>query len=939
MLVVSLQVRGQIAGQLANNPSNLKWYRIKTDNFSVVFPKGFYFQANRVANNLEAIYLPVSSSLEVDPHHLTVILQNQGSISNGFVTMSPRRSEFFTTSPQNYNFLGTNDWLNLLSIHEFRHVVQYERAFQGPTKWFYWLFGEQSAGFLANISLPNWFWEGDAVVTETALTKSGRGRIPQFSALLRANVVEKGVFNYEKQTLRSFKDYIPNHYVTGYYLASSLRRSHGKDAWAEVLDISYRKPIRPWPWSRSVHDVSGQYVADFYDSTFVDLKEKWEHEIDELSLTEFRCLNQVNPKVYTDYMYPKVGDGGEVYCLRSGIGDILQLVKLDVENGDEKVLYTMGPFIDPGKISFGKETLVWSEYRYDPRWLRRSYADVFAYNVKTGKKRRLTKKERYFAPAISKDESKIVAVEESDNYTFNIVVLDASTGELVISFENEANNFYSMPSWSEDGTKIYVIKHFENGNALVELDVETEEERVLTDLVEYNIGYPEQFGEYVYINSAQSGIDNIYAVNLKTKELKQVTTSKFGAYNPSLNSRTGQLMYNDFRSTGMNVVSVDLDSLDWRDAGKVKYSGIDYYQPIVDQEEDVLPLLDSMNPTQYKEERYRTWKHLLEPYSWGLAVSSSDFQNYFGLVSQDNMSTMALGAGYQIDYNEWTGKWKADISYQGIYPIIDFGVSSGYRRATVTLEDGDEKTSWNEQSLYAGLRLPLLLTNSRFSQRLSIGANYELLRVENYSVPRTKYEQIGNGNLQTVKMNLNYSRLLRMAYRDIYPKWGQRFYASYRDTPFEGKYKGKQFISDLRLYFPGLFPQHSFQLRGGVTYNDEENYAFQTNVLFPRGYSYQIFKNLYTASVYYGLPLAYPDWALGSFMNVQRLRALAFYDYGKGYDNLAGINREYNSFGADFYVDANFLRYPYLVSVGTRFVYVPEKNSGGFYFLLNISGF
>jgi hypothetical protein len=149
------------------------------------------------------------------PRKISIILQNQSSVSNGFVTLTPRRSEFYTMPPQDYNFLGTNDWLDQLAAHEYRHVVQYQQANSGFNRALYYAFGPATLAAMASTSVPKWLWEGDAVATETAFTHSGRGRIPNFGLLLRTNLQEGRVFNYNKQYLRSYKHNISDSLCSG----------------------------------------------------------------------------------------------------------------------------------------------------------------------------------------------------------------------------------------------------------------------------------------------------------------------------------------------------------------------------------------------------------------------------------------------------------------------------------------------------------------------------------------------------------------------------------------------------------------------------------------------------------------------------------------------------------------------------------------------------
>ncbi|WP_240731595.1 hypothetical protein [Hymenobacter radiodurans] len=189
--------RAQILPLLDQNPPSLRWYQVRTPHFQVLYPAGFSAQAQLTARRLEQVYAPVSASLEREPRPLTVILQTQTTIGNGFATVLPRRSEFYTTPPQDPFLTGTLDWLDQLAIHEFRHIVQYDKGLQGITKLAYSLFGNGALSTAA-IGMPDWFFEGDAVGTETLLTRSGRGRIPNFDISLRANLLAGRRFNYSK---------------------------------------------------------------------------------------------------------------------------------------------------------------------------------------------------------------------------------------------------------------------------------------------------------------------------------------------------------------------------------------------------------------------------------------------------------------------------------------------------------------------------------------------------------------------------------------------------------------------------------------------------------------------------------------------------------------------------------------------------------------------
>jgi hypothetical protein len=273
---------------LEQNPPSVKWRQIDTRSFKIIFPRDFEDEAQRMANTMEHLYYPVSKTMGVQPRKLPIILQNQNAISNGFVTVAPRRSEFYSMPPQDYNFLGSNDWLNLLAVHEYRHVVQYQRS---ETGWFIkatkTIFGGDVWSFFTHVGSPSWFWEGDAVATETALTPSGRGRIPNFDLAFRTNLLERGGYNYHKQYLGSFKDYVPNYYVLGYHMVTHVRRKHGEEVWPKIFTRTFNNPYIPFNFSRSMKVETGNKLMKTYKNMLQEVDSLWKWQIDNLTQKKY----------------------------------------------------------------------------------------------------------------------------------------------------------------------------------------------------------------------------------------------------------------------------------------------------------------------------------------------------------------------------------------------------------------------------------------------------------------------------------------------------------------------------------------------------------------------------------------------------------------------------------------------------------------------------
>ena len=725
-LAILFPVAAQESFTLQTNPTSLRWRQVNTPNFRILFPKGFDVQAQRMANTLEHIREPEAATMGGVPKKISIVLQNQSSISNGFVTLAPRRSEFFTMPTQNYNLTGNNDWLDLLATHEYRHIVQFQRSTTGFNKFISTVFGQQALAALAFAAAPQWFWEGDAVATETAFTHSGRGRIPNFDLVFRTNLLEGRTFNYHKQYLRSYKNNIPSHYVLGFHMVSYLRkRTDRSEVWNDISKRAWSVPFIPFTFSNAIKKETGLYVKDLYKEMAADLQKKWRQELEGLSLTTVERVNQRKNTTYTDYLYPQVLGDGRVIAIKSGIGNIEQLV---IFSGSlEKKSFVQGPVNQSGIFSAAGTRVVWNEYRYDPRWRVKTYSMIVGYDINTKEKRIISSHTRYASAALSPDGNKVATIESGTDYQSKLVILDYNSGQILKSFPIATPDFFSGPRWNEDGKTISLVRTNKSNKTITLVDSST---GIFTDFdsfEEENIGNPVLFGKYIFYNSPISGLDNIYAVDMESKERFQVTSSKYGAYNPAISKDGKTIYFNNQSKDGMDVVKIPFEISSWKPIEKVGNVRSGSFQHLVEQEGRPT-LLDSVPSKSYPVSKYSRLKGIINPHSWGLYTNSVPNLTYLdiGIASQDILSTTSIDLGYRYDATEKSGYWRANVSYQGLYPILDVEFTNGSRSVdegnlTYRVVNGVDTTKvtnnltfkWEEQSVEAGLRIPFLLTKSK----------------------------------------------------------------------------------------------------------------------------------------------------------------------------------------------------------------------------------
>ncbi len=972
LLTISFSVRAQETVVSETNAPSVKWYQLNSPNFRLLYPQGFETQAQRMANTLERIREPEAKTIGTLPRKISIILQSQSALSNAFVTITPRRAEFYAMPSQNYNFTGNNDWLNLLATHEYRHMAQFQHATRGLNKVVQYVFGYNVLAGLAYVGAPQWFWEGDAVATETAFTQSGRGRIPNFDLVLRTNLQEGRVFNYHKQYLRSYKNNINDHYVLGYNMVSYLRKKTGDPLiWDKVTARSWNAAFIPFRFSSALKKETGFYVKDLYKAMAADLQKQYKAEQDSLKLTPFEKINPRTTNAYTDYLYPQEMVDGSIVARKVGIGDIEKLVL--IKNGEERKIYTQGILNESGMQTASNGRIVWNEYRFDPRWLVRNYSVVVGYDLGSGKKTVLGSKSRYASAAISPDGYKVATVETNTDYQTKLLVLDYFRGRVVKTFDNPDNDFISMPRWTPDGKNIVALLTNKNGKAMVEFNDETGAFTKLTDFSNENIGHPVPFGDFILYNSPISGIDNIYALDVKSGNRFQITCSKYGAYNPTV-SRDGKwIYYNEQGRNGMDVVKISYSPSSWK-PWKMFTQPDNSFKHLVEQE-GTPTVLSNLPQIQYATKRYHRSRGLINPYSWGATVSTTLTNAFVGIVSQDILSTTTLSAGFVFDKTENAWSRQAAVSYQGWFPIIDFSVRQSDRKVdegnvqtitqtgvkpnyTTTVQNRDLTFRWTEKNIEGGIRIPLVTTTSKYVGNLTFGNAIGVTQVSNFRntianeriIPAKVVNDtiqnfyfypsyVGNGNVVYNHFAISGYRLLKQSRRDINSKWGQEFFLDAFSTPYGGTYSGSQFSFYGVAFFPGLFKQHSFwgywgyqnsQIdnqfyyanKAGTTILDNYNYQFQNKIPLPRGsLGVSRAKNFYSMSANYTLPIWYPDIAIGPLLNIQRVRVNGFMDYGFGSTPITGgvISQSYNSTGVEVKFDVNVMRLLPQLDIGFRY--------------------
>ena len=922
------------------DPAGLKWNQIKTGHFKVIFPEDFSDEAQRFTHILEKQYDSSSDQLGHRPRPIPVIIHNHSVLSNGFVSWAPRRMEVVPI-PSAYGF--SQDALEQLALHEFRHVVQVDKLNQGFTKFLRIPLGQGGTGAVAGL-LPLWFLEGNAVDAETRLSLSGRGRLPSWEMELKAILAEnKTHFSYEKAFRGSFRDYVPNHYKYGYQMVAHGRVRYGNGIWDSLVDYTARKPYTLYPFSFGLRKYAGSSKTGLYNETLSSLSEHWEEQASMRKLTQSLPRNITAKKYYTNYRYAGYLPDGSIFAEKSGIDQINEFVSID-DQGTERRIHRPG-FYDPANISVSGGVIAWTEIAQDVRWERRDYSVIKLYYLEREQERVLTWKTRYFAPDLNEDASKLTAIEADEKSRYYLLVMDIPNAEVERRIPSPGNRFLQYPVWSHDQKGIYMTALGGEGKKIVYYDLESGSWTDVFDAGFENIAELDAGRDFLVFRGTFSGIDNIYAIILKTSECQQVTSSRFGAFMPEISANGDKLLFSDYTSRGFDIHEMNLDPGLFIPLELVRDHREQKNLPSQEDETLARSLLEG--PVQsYNIEPFRKYLDIVNFHTWlpfYTDIENPDFRNPeispgFMLFSQNKLSTATTMLGYE--YRNQDHFMHASFTWSGWLPVIRASYDFGGTPLVASPPEGVTPLTRvkTDMNLNLEISLPLNLTMNRYVTGLIPSIESSVSRAYFYYTDPRGYRDA----LTFMDYRLYIYHHLKTSARDLKPRFGQTLDIRFVSTPFESEQVGTQVYAAGSLYLPGILRHQSLKVTGSVQKQNVERYLMGNLVSMPRGFEQETAVMLRKISADYVFPIWYPDLNIWHAAYFKRLRGKLFLDHAFGQqvyqrDHSEGpVNKHFTSMGGELTTDAHFVQLIFPMNMGARVIYMPGEKSMKTEFVLSV---
>lgn len=920
-----------LAQRFGGTPPTVQWSQINTDSARIIFPQGLDSQAQRIASIVHYQAAQSPAALGDKLRKINIVLQDQTIIPNGYAGLGPYRSEFYMTPAMNNFQQGSLPWADQLALHEYRHVQQFNNFHHGISDIMYYLFGEEGYALAINASIPDWFYEGDAVYNETLLSKQGRGRLPLFMNAY-PSLWQSGK-NYSWMKLRngSLKDYVPNHYNLGYLLVNYGREKYGIDFWSKVTkDAAAFKGIF-YPFQTAIKKHAGVSYETFRNDAFDYYESKTAAKADPAKPGPFPVF-PLNRKVVTNYLFPYSIAADSLLYLRTKynkrpaffIKDDLRTYRIRIKDIS----------IDD-QFSYRNGKIVYAAFENDHRWGWRDYSVIRLLDIYTGRQEKITSKTRYFTPDISASGEKIVAVQVARDGKSELHILETSTGILKTRISAADISVFTDPKFISEDSLVCGVRLHDGKMALAIANLKSGSLVRLTP-PSFNVtGFPCVDKGTIYFTASYGGNDDVFAIAPANPVVYRVTNGPLGNY--FVNVANGKITWSSFTADGYQLQQRDEKDIVLTEVPLTAIDSTIIAYP-VSFAVTVQPVLPGNLPLRnFPVKKYSKGTRLLNFHSWRPYYEDPEFS--FSLYGENILNTLQTDIYYLYNENEKTHAAGFNAVYGQLFPYLSIG--SRYTFGRRALAANNRVKQWDQTDTRLGINIPLSWNSGQTFNQFNAGTNYFYRKDFNKGFYKDSFTTLSFSYLHYY---LRWGQQVEMAAQHIFPKWGYDLSFDYRHIITN--YKSWQLLGRASVYLPGVFPSHSTVLTAAFQQTDTLNGAFVSGFPYSRGYNALFFptvSKMWRLSGNYHLPLWYPDWGFANIFYLQRIRGNAFYDITKVYSLDKGATADQRTIGTEVYFDTKWwnqhpltfgIRWNYLLD--TDF-YTGQKNVSVFEFILPVS--
>lgn len=951
------------AARAANDP-RLLWETIETEHFRISYYSGEGEAARHLADMAEEIYATLVPVLGTRPgEKIEVALSDQTDSANGSASALPYNAmHLYLTAPDDLSPLGdVDDWYRELFTHELTHVFHTDHI-RGVPAIVNTILGKSMS---TNQVQPRWLLEGLAVVQESARTTGGRLRSAIWQMYMRADVLEDNVATLDQMS-NSVRRWPQGNiwYLYGSYFLEWIRTTYGDDALRRWID-DYGRQIIPWGINRSFRRATGKTLEEMYPAWVDTMKREFgaqaravrDRGLREGSRVTFGGNTKMHPRwipkgtwsdhegdllYYRDDAHYTPG----LYALplsRDANGHLTGARDADrelvVRTGGDSV----ASFLPDGAVFFNsgdyyENLFAWGDLHRIPRG-KKSPSGL------EGVRTRMTRGFRAYEADVSPDGRRVVFTTNHRGTRY-LQIADIGATELenvrpLVKSESFEQVF--TPRWSPDGMHVAYSVWTKGGYRDIRYVDVRDGSYVYVTRDRAVDGGPSfsRDGKYLFFHSDRTGIFNVYAWEIATGRLRQVTNVVMGAFQPEPSPDGKSLAYVGYTHEGFEIFVMDLDESRWLEA-----------LPPLER-----PLAPKEAPArEYKVEPYNPLR-TLAPRKYGIQITPGNFGQ--AVIISVSGSDVAGHHSFALSQTTELEKPSPQASLLYTYGRLPFDVSMSASRS-VTPRGGFALGSYKPVFLQEtmsldstiGYGLPRPFDGQTFSAgysfaRIGRKLDFPVERLDPYETP-----SIPQGGLVGVlRLGWSYNNTQRYLY-SVGPENGiaASLAFDFSDKALASEFSGYSATMNLVAYYTMPWLQHhslGLHASGGMSGGgypgkgafyvggfvdlplvDTVRYSLIQGGVVLRGYPpvveagryYSLFNAEYRFPI---VNIEHGVYTLPVFFN--RLTGAAFVDYGSAFDDAATAKFK-TGVGGELWLDATF---GYVVSLTFRIGYARGLASEG----------
>ena len=880
------------AQNFGGNPPSIEWRQINNARTRVIFPAGMDSQANRINNINLLLSKTTAYSIGGRQRKWNIVLLNQTTVPNAYVRMAPVMSELYMTPDQNNFNTGSLRWDDNLFIHENRHMQQLSNFNQGLTRVFSFFLGQEGQLLANGITIPDYFFEGDAVWQETLVSAQGRGRMPSFYNGMKSLPLANKKYSWMKLRSGSLRDYTPSYYELGYQLVAYGYEKYGDDFWRKVTTDAVRFKGLFFAFNKAIERHSGKTYQQFREDALQYFKERSIPGKDS-STSPTNFITGTTTHNVTDYLFPAYVSDDTIVVTKQSYKELSAFYLL-INGHEEKI--RVKDLVTDDYFSYRNGKIVYAAYQSDPRWANRNYSVLKILDIHTKQQRQLGSRTKYFSPDINEEGSEILAVNVNPDGTNYLHRINAATGLLKSEIPNPNNYFFTQTRYLNNSTAVSAVRNAAGKMCLIKVNLDNGAIEQLTPFTFNVLGYPFVKADTVYFSAMNKNSDKIFAVTLTDHKIFQLTNNINGIYQPAVNNK-GELLFTAFTADGSRLGKMNIAVASWQPVNATDFTTTSdlYTEKALHQKGN--GILYSLVDTNSSVTPYKKSFRLFNFHSWRPEVNDPEYS--YHLYSDNVLSSFSNSLTYTYNRSDRSNTVGFYEVFAGWLPVLRLGGEHSFNRQLIDTAAGG-LVQFNSAKLNAGISIPLSFVGGRTSKFVNFGGGYNLEQLYYRGIGKNVFD---NRSLKYTNFFLTFSNASRQARQHINPRWAQSFSVSYRDA--FTLVNSHKLVANSSFYFPGLFTNHSLVINASWQKRDTIVNLFSNTFAYSRGYEALSTRRMYKLGANYHLPLLYPDWGFGNMIFFQRVRANAFYDHTVARARVNGILADIKnrSVGTEIYFD------------------------------------